>query len=344
MVNKKGYLKTIEAVIAILIILGFIYVITPKNHLPEETTPQNVESSEEFIVTQVLYNSTYRDCIVKDDRPCVETLVKKNTPSGYNYQFEMCDTSTSCLQKLGITLPIDKSIYSKNVFISQESGLINPKVFRIYMWEGKVASDISCTDDCTTNGLKQCYTNTSYQICGQYDTDACLDWNIVNCNQGQICSNGNCISSCTLKTCSDLGKTCGSWSDGCNGTINCGNCPSNSLIRQVSARSDDCGIDIRTATFYLNTAYYATGIYSTISQLYHQSFRFTNISIPQGAVIKNAHIIFVSYSVSPGTGTAVYTKISAENQDNAIAPTTYADFIGRTLTNTKVDWDITSNW
>ncbi|MCX6711946.1 MAG: hypothetical protein NT139_02835, partial [Candidatus Woesearchaeota archaeon] len=241
MVNKKGYLKTIEAVIAILIILGFIYIITPKQHLPEETTPQSVASAEEFIINQILYNSTYRSCIVSDNRPCIDNLVKKNSPSGYNYQFEMCDTSTSCLQELNITLPIDKSIYSKSILVSQEKGLISPKVFRVYMWEGKVESIVSCVNDCTTTGLKQCYTTTSYQICGQYDADACLDWNIVNCNAGQTCSNGDCINQCVPKTCSDLGKTCGSWDNGCNGTVNCGGaCPSNiSLSRQVSTTAND---------------------------------------------------------------------------------------------------------
>ncbi|MFH0936507.1 MAG: hypothetical protein V1815_02420, partial [Candidatus Woesearchaeota archaeon] len=120
-------------------------------------------------------------------------------------------------------------------------------------------------------------------------------------------------------------------------------CSSNSLIRQVSASSDDCGVDVIATTFYLDYGYGYSGVYTTGSGRYHQSFRFTNINIPQGAVIKNAYLKLIAYG-SPGTGTAVYTKISAENQDNAIAPTTYADFIGRTLTNTKVDWDITSNW
>jgi hypothetical protein len=135
MVNKKGYIKTIEAVIAILIILGFIYVVTPKQNLPKETTPQNIESAEDFIINQVLYNSTYRDCVINDNRLCIDNFIKKNTPFGCYYQFEMCNTSTSCLQELGIVLPIDKSIYSKNVLISQENNQIKPKVFRVYMWE-----------------------------------------------------------------------------------------------------------------------------------------------------------------------------------------------------------------
>lgn len=35
------------------------------------------------------------------------------------------------------------------------------------------------------------------------------------------------INGCTPQTCIDLGKDCGSWSDGCGGTIDCGICPTN---------------------------------------------------------------------------------------------------------------------
>ena len=49
-----------------------------------------------------------------------------------------------------------------------------------------------------------------------------------NCCSGLTCQNGLCktltISSCTPKTCSQLGKQCGSVNNGCNSTLNCGTC------------------------------------------------------------------------------------------------------------------------
>ena len=56
---------------------------------------------------------------------------------------------------------------------------------------------------------------------------------------GKICLNGECVSTwkefvtvgakstCVLKTCAGLGKNCGTVSDGCGGTLNCGNCAAN---------------------------------------------------------------------------------------------------------------------
>ncbi|MEM4244713.1 MAG: hypothetical protein QXR60_00715 [Candidatus Nanoarchaeia archaeon] len=61
-----------------------------------------------------------------------------------------------------------------------------------------------------------CYNLTATQTC----VGGCLD-RINYCSPGQICYNNVC---CTPATCSSLGKQCGSWSDGCGGTLNCGTC------------------------------------------------------------------------------------------------------------------------
>ena len=43
------------------------------------------------------------------------------------------------------------------------------------------------------------------------------------------CNDGACVStSCIPKTCSQLGKQCGSWNDGCGATLNCGSCSTGS--------------------------------------------------------------------------------------------------------------------
>jgi len=44
-----------------------------------------------------------------------------------------------------------------------------------------------------------------------------------NYNCPLACYNGAC---CTPKTCSELGKQCGGWDNGCGGTLNCGTCAS----------------------------------------------------------------------------------------------------------------------
>ena len=52
-----------------------------------------------------------------------------------------------------------------------------------------------CTDECSS-GAKKCTSSTSYQTCGNYDADSCLEWSsAASCPAGQTCSgNGACSS------------------------------------------------------------------------------------------------------------------------------------------------------
>lgn len=53
---------------------------------------------------------------------------------------------------------------------------------------------ITCSNECTTSGSKQCSGN-GYQTCGNYDSDSCTEWSsVTSCPSGQTCSNGQCIN------------------------------------------------------------------------------------------------------------------------------------------------------
>jgi len=112
-----------------------------------------------------------------------------------------------------------KDLWTENEKIMAESELAsfdllvdpdNFKIFQITAYSGSVcaAGHVS--------GCKVCKSDGS----GWADDNS-------KCAAGQVCSSGNCISKegCVPKTCADLGNyQCGSWSDGCGNTLNCGTC------------------------------------------------------------------------------------------------------------------------
>jgi len=83
----------------------------------------------------------------------------------------------------------------------------------------------SCEDECPFEGARKCYSPydcdglvcplwmpppdfvpTKYQICGNYDSDPCLEWSSpIDCPSGQICVEGKCVPGCTDE-CSPAGK------------------------------------------------------------------------------------------------------------------------------------------
>jgi hypothetical protein len=71
-----------------------------------------------------------------------------------------------------------------------------------------------CDPDCAE---KECGDNRCGGSCGNC---------IILYGEDYVCSNGTCvyIPSCVPNTCQDLGYECGTWLDGCGGSLNCGTC------------------------------------------------------------------------------------------------------------------------
>jgi hypothetical protein len=61
---------------------------------------------------------------------------------------------------------------------------------------GQCVSPAACTNDCSYTRQRICYGSSGYRMCGQYDSDTCLDWSgVYSCSSNYYCSNGECISS-----------------------------------------------------------------------------------------------------------------------------------------------------
>lgn len=137
--NKRGFLRTLEAVIAIIMILGLILYVTPTAQLKVETIPAVVEQSQSLILTEVAINDQYRECILdnKDrscinmDYPCagIESFIRSVKPIGYEFNCEICSTSIACVDNLKV--PVDKTVYTRDTFVAGSPS----KIFRVYMWQ-----------------------------------------------------------------------------------------------------------------------------------------------------------------------------------------------------------------
>ena len=136
--DKRGFIKTLEAIIAIIIIFSAILILNQSNKRQE--TPASIEESYKFILTELSENSTFRNCIktfsVNNLGNCknngclvhVDSFVGAHAPYNYNYLCEVCDKPLKCSLD---PLPIDKNVYTNSVFIAH-----NPsRISRIYFWQ-----------------------------------------------------------------------------------------------------------------------------------------------------------------------------------------------------------------
>ncbi len=77
-----------------------------------------------------------------------------------------------------------------------------------------------CNNQCTPGATRCSGNNVQTCVSG---SNGCYNWGTPTaCLSGQTCSGGACV--CVPTTCSALGRNCGTVSDGCGGTLNCGTC------------------------------------------------------------------------------------------------------------------------
>ncbi|HLD13045.1 MAG TPA: hypothetical protein VJB87_05665 [Candidatus Nanoarchaeia archaeon] len=135
--NNKGFIRTLESISAIILILAFIYFILPQATPQNTTTPQNVKTAQNNIINELLYNDNYRTCIFQanngnchDNNDCnLQELITENTPYGYEAACEICNQVQSCIP--AEQLPLDKSLYVNSIYLIRDQ----PKILRVYLWE-----------------------------------------------------------------------------------------------------------------------------------------------------------------------------------------------------------------
>ena len=64
-----------------------------------------------------------------------------------------------------------------------------------------IAQSPLCRNECSYNNQRRCapgcLTNNQYQVCGNYDSDSCLEWShAYSCLEGQVCQGGECVPRC----------------------------------------------------------------------------------------------------------------------------------------------------
>ncbi len=164
MVNKKGYIKTLEAVIAIIIIIMVGYILIPRPTEPTPEVPPVVKGVQKVIAQSIQFNEQIRNNLTAQTLPKtglpydllkkdVNDTIAKNSPLGYDYACAICSNPGTCLADY---LPLEKSIYMIDVLIASGEKQQNPRIVRIWFWKKPTLDE---------NKIKVCQQK-AYNDCG----------------------------------------------------------------------------------------------------------------------------------------------------------------------------------
>jgi len=128
MKNKKGWLRIVEASIAILIIASATLLIIYKE--PTKSAA-DVHEIQRNILELAVLNESIRASILRDDVLSVELYIEENTPSNWNYTIRICEVDEVC----GMPFYINEDVYADEILVAANLTKYSPKKLKMFMWE-----------------------------------------------------------------------------------------------------------------------------------------------------------------------------------------------------------------
>lgn len=216
--NKKGWMRILEATIAVLIVSGTLLVVYSKQIDRTVSPAEYFEDMQGQILADVSTNSSLRLNVLNADNDSssdsnfstLNNFVAGKISEGFGYSLQICNLSSFydyCkMDYPTFVATIDKNIFTEEIIVSAELGdgdsaTYEPKKVKLYVWEGDVETP-ECVDEdgCYREGTEfYCDTDLNAVVkitCADSNSDGCLERGndeTESCETSEICENGECV-------------------------------------------------------------------------------------------------------------------------------------------------------
>ena len=135
MVNKRGWIRIFEAVVAILLITGVALVVLDKSYLKKDISSE-ISRLEDFVLKEIKLNSTLRAEVLGTDiggeiPQLIQDKIDSRIPDKINCSAKVCAYTGNCV----LDIYEEKAIFAKSTLISATPSTYNPKQFKLFCWE-----------------------------------------------------------------------------------------------------------------------------------------------------------------------------------------------------------------
>jgi len=128
--NKKGFIRIIEAIFAILIIMGAVLVLI-SNNVSTSDISEEVYEKQRYILDIISNDEAMRQQIINNDATLIIDFILKNLPSSWKFSVCITEVDRVCNNSPGD----DQEIYVSESIISSSLTTYNgSKKLRFFIW------------------------------------------------------------------------------------------------------------------------------------------------------------------------------------------------------------------
>ncbi len=133
--QKRGWMRILEAVIAILILASVLIYFTVKNQVDTQNKQavQRIIDLQANILQDIASNSTLRNATLQNDTVMLRNFIEFNLDRSLNFSIGIClINETICPPVPTITTRSD--VFVDERIVSSTLDNYNPKLLRLYVW------------------------------------------------------------------------------------------------------------------------------------------------------------------------------------------------------------------
>lgn len=128
--GKKGWLRILEATIAIMIIGSVLLVMYSRGAERQDLTEYMYDLQKEVLMT-VVQDDDLRQAALNGDENSLNEFAGTRIPPAFNYTVRVCELGDVCT----MGFYVDKDVYADSVVIASALIEYDPKKVVLFVWE-----------------------------------------------------------------------------------------------------------------------------------------------------------------------------------------------------------------
>ena len=129
MKNKRGWLRILEAFIAIILITSVLIVLYSRT-IEKPRRAEEIYNLQEIILDEIADSLELREAVLNNRIEEIESFVSGKIPGGFAFSIKICEVEEICELE-----EYKKEVYSSERIISSVLEQYEPKKVKIFMWE-----------------------------------------------------------------------------------------------------------------------------------------------------------------------------------------------------------------